>query len=405
MSDASAFEQALTANPDDGTGWRAYADYLVEQDDPRGEFMQTQLALEQPSLPKEQRKKLQEREKELLRDHEAEWLGPELATHLLDDHAAHPNVGHWWGRGFLAELTVRRMTPELATALANAPVSHFLRSLRVETAGETRVPGTTRLSLQHTYSPLIGSPCLQNVRVFQIGDEPEQSADGRTNSQLFTLGLEELVASMPRIEEMYLMCSGYDARTLFGLPKLTNLQTLRIHGLGNDQHVDRYEVPLDALAKNASVGSLTHLFVHPEYTANVSYLPLSQVHALMHSPHLECLEHLQLRLSEMGDDGVRAIIESKKLRRLGWLDLRNGKISDLGAKAFAEYALTRNLRRLDLSRNWITAAGLSLLHRAGINAIVDTTLSRREAESREQQALFDDQADEEAETRREDDWE
>jgi uncharacterized protein (TIGR02996 family) len=43
MSDAKAFETALTANPDDTAGWCAYADYLVEQGDTRGEFMQAEL--------------------------------------------------------------------------------------------------------------------------------------------------------------------------------------------------------------------------------------------------------------------------------------------------------------------------------------------------------------------------
>src|SRR5262245_24341050 len=35
-SEAEAFESALRANPHDLAGWCAFADYLVEQDDPRG---------------------------------------------------------------------------------------------------------------------------------------------------------------------------------------------------------------------------------------------------------------------------------------------------------------------------------------------------------------------------------
>src|SRR5262245_2842884 len=38
---AEAFDKALIANSNDLAGWCALADYLVEQDDPRGEFMQT----------------------------------------------------------------------------------------------------------------------------------------------------------------------------------------------------------------------------------------------------------------------------------------------------------------------------------------------------------------------------
>src|SRR5262249_39698677 len=45
-STGEAFENAIRANPSDVVGWSAYADYLTEQGDPRGEFMQVQLALE-----------------------------------------------------------------------------------------------------------------------------------------------------------------------------------------------------------------------------------------------------------------------------------------------------------------------------------------------------------------------
>ena len=56
-------------------GWRAYADYLAERGDPRGEFMQVQLALEDESRPAAERKKLAAREKALLKKHERDWLG------------------------------------------------------------------------------------------------------------------------------------------------------------------------------------------------------------------------------------------------------------------------------------------------------------------------------------------
>jgi uncharacterized protein (TIGR02996 family) len=41
-----ALEAALVENPDDLAAHRAYADHLMELGDPRGEFIQVQLALE-----------------------------------------------------------------------------------------------------------------------------------------------------------------------------------------------------------------------------------------------------------------------------------------------------------------------------------------------------------------------
>jgi uncharacterized protein (TIGR02996 family) len=79
-----ALEGTLFANPDDLASHMAYADYLAEQGDPRGEFIQVQLALEDEGKPAAERKRLQQREQELLDAHQREWLGG-LAPALLDD--------------------------------------------------------------------------------------------------------------------------------------------------------------------------------------------------------------------------------------------------------------------------------------------------------------------------------
>jgi len=77
-----ALEAALVEDPDDLATHRAYADYLQEQGDPRGEFIQVQLALEDPERTPEERQELERRERELLTKHQREWLGI-LADELL----------------------------------------------------------------------------------------------------------------------------------------------------------------------------------------------------------------------------------------------------------------------------------------------------------------------------------
>src|SRR5689334_886069 len=74
VSDAEAFEKALAANPPDMAAWCAYADYLAERGDPRGEFMQVQIALEDESRSKAERHALRKREATLLKAHRAEWV-------------------------------------------------------------------------------------------------------------------------------------------------------------------------------------------------------------------------------------------------------------------------------------------------------------------------------------------
>src|SRR5262245_131011 len=78
----AALEDALADNPDDLASHAAYADYLSEQGDPRGEFVRVQLALEDESLSPAQRDALRRRERELLDAHERGWLG-ELGPLLL----------------------------------------------------------------------------------------------------------------------------------------------------------------------------------------------------------------------------------------------------------------------------------------------------------------------------------
>src|SRR3954471_625645 len=87
-----SLEQALVENPDDLASHMAYADYLTEQGDPRGEFVRVQLALEDGSKPLAERKKLRAVEKKLLQAHAAEWLG-DLAPYLLKQRAVVDDPG------------------------------------------------------------------------------------------------------------------------------------------------------------------------------------------------------------------------------------------------------------------------------------------------------------------------
>ena len=72
---ASALQQSLEAalveEPDDLAAHSAYADYLMEQGDPRGEFIQVQLALEDPARLAKERQRLRERETALQEQHVA----------------------------------------------------------------------------------------------------------------------------------------------------------------------------------------------------------------------------------------------------------------------------------------------------------------------------------------------
>jgi len=392
-----AFERAILDNPDDLSAYGAYADWLQEQGDPRGEFIAVQIALEDEAKSKADRDALRKREAELLAAHEREWLG-ELAPFLLDgDREVGPHLEHRWRWGFLSAITVQDLPTAYAQAIATAPAARLLRELRMNWVQHDREPGDPepRVPLppgvrhHYDYLELIGAPCLHNLRVFQVGHE-EPPEDSWTDCHVAAEGIEHVIATMPRIEELHLLCKDYESGPLFALPNLTHLRVLRIYHLGGFDRNRRYEIALDTLAANPALANLTHLLFHPhcaeagdEDDRDRSYLPLDQVRALVRSPHLSSLTHLQLRLSDMGDEGVREIVASGILKRLRWLDLRHGCVTDEGAGLFAACPDARNLDRLDLSRNAVTAAGLAVLRAAGINAVASNPLTEQELASRE----------------------
>jgi uncharacterized protein (TIGR02996 family) len=398
---AVAFERALAEDPDDVAGWSAYADYLDEQGSPRGEFMQVQLALEDESRSRQERKQLQAREKKLLKEHERDWLGT-LAPHLLDpvepidEYDEFQNPDYRWRRGFLSALTTHRLTTTFAQALAVDSAARFVREFRVhetlinygyESSGQPpfRVPTPQGVGRHWELLELIGSPFLRNLRVLQVGGEVP-AEDSWCDFHFYAHGLEHVVAAMNRVEELYLYCKGYDLERLFALPNLTHLRVLLLYHVGergNRRGGPGYEYPLDVLAKNRALGNLTHLLFHPHQEESYmdplpSFLPLNQVRMVLRSKHLKSLTHLQLRLSDVGDEGVREIVSSGILNRLKWLDLRHGCITDEGARLFAACPDAKNLEHLDLSRNAVSAAGLGVLRKAGVKAVANNPLTERE---------------------------
>src|SRR5262249_11549235 len=138
-----ALEAALVEDPDDLATHRAYADYLQEQGDPRGEFIQVQLALEDPERTAEELRELERRERELLAAHDREWLGilgeellgpAEEPLELLDEGEKPYEI--LFRRGWLDFIALcdphRERDGELGYLLQKAPEARLLRELVLE---------------------------------------------------------------------------------------------------------------------------------------------------------------------------------------------------------------------------------------------------------------------------------
>ncbi|HEY7423024.1 MAG TPA: TIGR02996 domain-containing protein [Gemmataceae bacterium] len=347
-----ALEAALVEDPDDLATHRAYADYLQEQGDPRGEFIQVQLTLEDPERTAEERRELERRERELLAEHEREWLGG-LADELLGPEGElgeedHRHYEIRFARGWLDRITLRYPPlldrgGDVGKLLVKATEMRLLRELVLEYD-------------EGMVEQFICSPFLGNVRVFQLGMRKNFfRGDLLLQPRMWSWAGSDSVAKLPRIEELYLFMRTYDAVGLFALSNLQNLRVLQV-----DQMVTPY--PLGVLADNPALSNLTHLLLYPGVTQR-PLIDLAGIRAVIQSPYLQSLTHLQLRRSDLGDVGCTEIVTSGILKRLKALDLRRGEITDAGARILADCPDLQRLEHLDIDRNGLTQAGIDALRR------------------------------------------
>jgi uncharacterized protein (TIGR02996 family) len=383
-SKEEAFERALADDPNDLATAGVYGDYLAEKGDPRGEFMLVQIALEDESRSPADRSELKKREASLLKKHEKEWLGPLAAVTV--DAKLPPSVGHRFARGWLSRLEFHHLTVAQARALAQSPQARLLRELVVERL-EYEAPVGTKQQYVHSYfepgpdvpsdldefgapgvHALCRCPQLTVVRSFQFGELLAEGEEQETYFNCHTSGelAHHLVQLMPNLEELYLLARRVDANKLFILP-LLRLRVLQLY------HSDSY--PLDKLAANPSLTNLTTLRCHPHAlefsdSGEGAYIRLPHLQAICRSPHMNAVTHLQLRLTNFGDDGAKEIVESGILKRLKVLDLHGGCITDEGARRLADCPDLKHLDYLDLSRNAMTKAGEQAITATGVKCVV-----------------------------------
>ncbi|MGL6073122.1 MAG: WGR domain-containing protein [Fimbriiglobus sp.] len=375
VGEQEAFEKTLMLHPDDRTAWSAYADYLTEKGDPRGEFMMVQLALEDESVAKKEREALKEREKALIAAHEREWLGT-LLPYTLDyvkneDSWRDQQIRYTFTRGWITELNIDEITVNIARACAKNPNLRFLKSLSIRSddyddkfeAGPDVPKDVERNSAG--YHALTRCPHLANLRKFSLGNG--HSTDNNSDpfidaDQCHTSGevVYHLVKQMPLIEELVLLAHRVDTRKIFALP-MPELRFLQV------DHATSY--PLDVLATNKSITKLTHLVCWPhaidydndedddEGEGGVkAYIRLKHLKAICKANWPD-FKFLRLRCTDFGDDGAKEIVSSGILKRLKHLDLDNGCITETGASLLAGSPDLKNLDTLSLHYNAIQGSG------------------------------------------------
>jgi hypothetical protein len=364
----------------------------MEEGNARGELVQVQLALEDSGRPAEERRQLRQREGELLKQHARQWLGD--LGRFFDGPWSGPDKPYHYQfvRGWLDLLRVLPFPDAILAALARSPEARLLRRLEVvydmryhpfEFDQFTNGPNaalTGNETPNESYEeaallpPLLGSPYLSNLRAFKFGFSDTGHPPG--HSTMISLFQDcnaeqviELLRKCSRLEELYLNTSLPGIDRLFALPTLGNIRVLQYY-YGSDYTANNPAgpYPLASLANNASLKRLTTLRLHPGREATID---LAGFDAILRSPHLPSLSHLQVRMTTFGDQACASIVESGILKRLKVLDMGHGNLTDTSARQLAACADLKNLEVLDVSRNALTDDGVAALRGAGIQVVAD----------------------------------
>lgn len=397
-SEQQALEKALVAHPDEVAAHSAYADYLTEQGDPRGEFIQTQLALEDPHRPKADRDALKKREAALWKKHGRDWLG-DVGRFL---------IGAWSGddkpysfriaRGWLDTVRTLPVPELLVETLARSPAARLLRRLeivydmryhafRLDSAIDPlneALPDEEKIDEDDWYGmldpgellPLLaGSPHLTNLRVLKYGFSDEHKSGPAYSTMVGPFRskaaeLLDVLGACPRLEELYLNTALHPIDDVFTSKALGNLRVLQYYYGTNYSHYTREAdpYPLSALAQNKALKNLTTLRFHPGRDTEID---LDEFDALLQSEYLPALRHLQVHMTTFGDAGADRIVASGVLKRLKTLDIGYGNMTDAGAQVLAACADLTNLDVLNVSLNALTPAGIGALKKTGVQIVAD----------------------------------
>jgi uncharacterized protein (TIGR02996 family) len=287
----------ILAHPGDDSPRLVYADWLSEQDDPRGELINVQVELER-TKDADRFLELEARQVALLSAHGAAWVGP-LAAEALQVE---------FRRGFVEKVTVLD-----AGALEGLEALFAREPVRELTFASVRGLDVPRLAAAHW---------LERLDALAL----------RAAQREVGLGSEDVGALL-------------ESRHLRGLSTLA----LRGHRLA--------DVGALVLAANVpwALPNLKAFFLERDEVSEVG------AQGLASTKWLGSLEALSLADNRLGDGGAEAIAYAKRPGRLVTLDLSGNAIGTSGAIALAQAPRLATLKVLRLARNRIGTTGAEAL--------------------------------------------
>jgi uncharacterized protein (TIGR02996 family) len=380
MSDALL--KAVLANPDDDLPRLVYADWLDENgDSARAEFIRTQIELAKLPDHDPRYRHLEDREHELMSEHEAGWLGGES-----------PRLSEWeWRRGFVDEIAgdswqLTQIGPHLISANPLVGVrsigprfNQAVRPLDWRTAGW--VPGVRKLavsnadfgsdplaeflnatdpphlhSLDFSNNPGLDDVCelfrfnalRSRLRAFRVGGGRQQSqADGRLDPR----DLSELLdhAPLDTLTCFDAEITSHGLRTLLSAPFAGTLKHLDISD--NPIAPDAYR----AFQQCHPAMRLDKLDVSGTPLAGISLEPL------LNARSLESLTKLEMNGCGSARRNMEVLSRSAFWHQATELRAHSGTIPASTLEPLCDTAGPPGLRLLDLADNYLRTDGVGML--------------------------------------------
>ncbi len=335
MARNSELEALIAKSPDEISNYTVYADWLIQQNDPRGELINAQL--KQETAPDAT---LEARIAALHAAHDAAWLG-DLAA-LKDGFSV------TWRRGFLHDVTLGGddsadvQLGDLYQKLRPLPVAQQIHGLRFaafqDDDGEPSWDSAVEAMVEY------GVPSTLRKLVFDRGGYWDISW---THLNI----LEPVYARVPDLEHLEIILGHMNLGTI-DLPNLRHFEVWTGGFTGeNMKSVVAANWPkLETL--------LLRFGGNEDYGGSCT---VDDVLPLLSSTKIPNVRHLALANSAFIDSLIAPLATSPLLKQITKLDLSLGQMTDEGANAIVEHASAFKHLTLDVNRNYLTTDALTAL--------------------------------------------
>jgi uncharacterized protein (TIGR02996 family) len=354
MEQERAFLEAIQAQPKDDAPRLAYAAWLRERGDPRGDFIEAQVRWDQAhqALDVAATKQHGARQWQLERQHKAAWVAPLEALGLYNAE---------FRRGLVesAGITAAKFFKNGEKIFALAPLLHEICFYQEKAdwlltlAASPLLGRLDALSIFSCAAPatalgeLAASPNAANLRSFELRESRVVGPVASACVQLLDL---------PQLTHFKFSGNGLCPRGLKQRLPPTPIGDEVAAALAQSPNLARLRVLTVSFSKAVTDATVTALAASP-YLACSEGLDLRQTaitdaaaQTLAAAPRSACLTRLSMMLTGVGNAGLEALIESPHLGTLRDLTV-GARVTDPGARALAAAPASSRLRRLDLSYN------------------------------------------------------